>query len=199
MRALFVSLLMLISASAIGQENYFYFALDINKPLSNTQWVDATSAAGVKAGYRIFITPKFSAGLDVGTATFDQYNPTETHQNGNGATTTDFFKYIYSYSAVVSGQYNFSVGNGERFFPYVGLGLGANNNEYVVYYNIYQDTDASWGFLARPEAGILARIGRSFGVMAAIHYDYSTNKSNRFDYSGFSSAGIQVGVVFISL
>jgi hypothetical protein len=200
MKTCIISALMLTTTLAFAQEKYFYLALDINKPMVNTKWIDAVSAHGFKAGYRGFINPKFSAGIDIGSTTFEQYNPTETHQNGNGAVTTDYFKYIYSYSAVVSGQYNFQIGNGETLFPYAGLGLGANNNEYVLYYNIYQDSERSWGFLARPEAGILVKIGRgSFGAMAAIHYDYSTNKSDKFNYSTFSNVGVQIGVILMEL
>jgi hypothetical protein len=199
MKGLLAAAFVLFTCNLLAQENYFYFNWDINKPVSNTEWINKTSAAGFQAGYRVFINPKFSAGVDVSTVTYDQYKPTETTFNGNGATTTDLFKYIYSYSAVVSGQYNFTVGNGERFFPYVGLGAGANYNNYVVYYNIYQNTEAAWGFLARPEAGMLVRLGRTFGLMGAVHYDYSTNKSVKFDYSGFSSAGVRIGIVFIQL
>src|SRR5690606_20460245 len=99
----------------------------------------------------------------------------------------------------VSGQYYFPLGEKERFFPYVGLGLGANRNEYNVYYNIYTDTDRVFGFLARPEAGIIVRIGerRRTGIMAAVHYDYSTNKSDDFDYDNFSSVGVQLGIVLL--
>jgi hypothetical protein len=108
---------------------------------------------------------------------------------------------VYSYSAALSGQYNLSVGDGETFFPYAGLGLGAVNNEYVLYYNVYKDAERSWGFLARPEAGILVKFSkrRSFGAMAAIHYDYATNKSEKFDYGNFSALGFQIGLMFMEM
>jgi len=66
-----------------------------------------------------------------------------------------------------------------------------------LYYNIYEDTERSWGFLARPEIGVLFRFTErgSVGVMAAIHYDYSTNKSVKFDYDHFSSFGFQIGLM----
>lgn len=184
-----------------AQEKYFYLTLDVNKPLSNTEWIGNTSAQGFKAGYRVFINRKFSAGLDLGSTTLQQYRPTETYANGNGAITTDYFKYIYSYSAAVSGQYNLEVGDGETLFPYVGLGLGANNNQYVLHYNAYQQADGGWGFLARPEAGLLLKIGRrgSFGAMAAVHYDYSTNQSEQFSYTNFSTVGFQVGLILLDL
>jgi hypothetical protein len=197
-----IILAMLLSANiAFAQRKYFYVALDVNKPLNNTEWIKDASAKGGRAGYRVFINPKFSAGLDLSWTTYDQYQPTATYENGNGAVTTDYLKYIYSYSAALSAQYNFKVGNGETFFPYAGLGLGANNNEYVLYYNIYEDAERSCGFLARPEAGILVKFTkrRSIGAMAAVHYDYSTNKSENYNYNTFSTIGFQVGLVFIDL
>ena len=194
-----VIFLIFASIAGIAQDKYFYINLDVNTPLSNTDWISSTSARGLRAGYRVFLNEKFSAGLDISWSAFDQYLPTQTIENGNGAITTDYFKYIYSYSVAASGQYNFKVGDGETLIPYAGLGLGAMNNEYVLYYNIYKDTERSWGFLARPEAGLLVKIGRrrSIGAMAAVHYDYATNQSEKFNYNRFSALGFQIGVVFV--
>jgi hypothetical protein len=180
-----------------AQDKYIYLNLDVQKPTSNTAWIEDISAAGGKLGYRGFIRPNFSAGLDIGWSNFDQYEPTSTKQNPTGAITTDYFHYIYSYSGVVSGQYYFKEEDEDRFFPYAGLGLGANTNEYVLYYNIYEDAERSWGFLARPEIGVLFRFtGRgSLGIMAALHYDYSTNKSDKFQYNNFSALGFQIGLM----
>ena len=198
MKKIILFALVIISHAGVAQDKYFYINLDVNKPLSNTSWIKDVSGRGGRAGYRAFITEKFSAGVDFGWNYFDQYNPTETVQNPTGAMTTDYFKYINSYSAVISGQYYFPIGKGETLFPYAGLGLGANNNEYKIYYNIYDDREQSWGFLARPEAGILVKFGprRSIGAMAALHYDYSTNRSDKFGYRNFSTAGFQFGLIF---
>jgi hypothetical protein len=194
----FVIALMFVS-EANAQNKYFYVTLDVQKPLTNTTWINGASAKGGRVGYRGFISPKFSAGVDIGWMSFDEYKPTETVEITNGAITTDYFNYIYSYSAVASAQYNFTIGDGDLFFPYVGVGLGANRMEYVQYYNIYSDGDKSWGFLARPEAGILVRFGkrRALGAMAAVHYDYSTNSTDLYRYNNFSTVGFQIGVMLM--
>lgn len=191
---------LLSCSNLLAQEKYIYLSLDATKPMSNTAWIDDITVAAGKLGYRGFIRPNFSAGLDLGWANFDQYEPTSTKQNPTGAITTDYFHYIYSYSGVVSGQYYFKAEDEDRFFPYAGLGLGANTNEYVLYYNIYEDTERSWGFLARPEVGILFRFTErsSLGILAALHYDYSTNKSEKFNYNNFSSVGFQLGLISMS-
>ncbi len=200
MRIIIFSVCFLSSGLLLGQQKYLYLDLDINKPLSNTEWINGVSIAGGKLGYRGFIRPNFSAGVDIGWSSFDDYEPTTTKQNPTGAITSDYFHYIYNYSAVVSGQYYLRTEEEDRFFPYAGLGLGANTNEYVLYYNIYEDSQRSWGFLARPEAGLLFRFTDrgSLGVMAAIHFDYSTNKSDKFNYNNFSALGFQIGLMSMS-
>ena len=198
-RLILLTLFLCSSLVGLAQENYLYINWDVNTPLTNKTWIDRTSTRGAKIGYRMFLGQerRISAGVDINWAQFDEYKPKETFENSSGAITTDYFNYIYHYGLTASGQYYFPLGEGERFFPYVGLGLGANYNDYVVYYNIYSDRDKAFGFLARPEAGILVRLGsrRKVGIMAAVHYDYSTNKTNDFDYSSFSTVGFQVGIM----
>jgi len=195
--------LILLSGSAIAQESYFYFNWDVNVPLTNTSWISGTSSRGAKFGFRKFIGQerRFAAGLDVNWAYFQEYKPTETFQQQNGAITTDYFNDIFQFGLAASGQYYFPVGDRERFLPYAGLGLGASLNAFSTSYNIYTDEESSWGFLARPEAGILVRIGarRRFGLMAAGHYDFSTSKSASYGYDNFSNAGFQLGIMMMQL
>lgn len=194
-------LLLLFPLFAEAQENYFYVSWNGNIPLSGKDYIDNASGRGAKIGYRGFFgrNRNFSAGVDLNWAQYDQYKPKETFQNESGAITTDYFNYIYSYGLTLNSQYYFPLGDKETFFPYVGLGVGVNRNEYTVYYNIYTDTDRVFGFLARPEAGILVRIGerKRVGAMAAVHYDFSTNSSDELDYKNFSTVGFQLGIIFL--
>jgi hypothetical protein len=201
MKKIFFLLLMFAGVTAVAQPKYFYLSADYNAPMSNKDWISKGSIQGIKIGYRGFITDRFSAGLDLGSSAIHEYKPRTTIENNSGAITTDYFNYVYSYSAVISGQYNFLVGDGDIVFPYAGLGLGANYNEYTQYYNIYNDTNNAFGFLARPEAGVLVRFGarRSMGVIAAVHYDYSTNKSPDFGYRNFTTVGFNLGLMFMDL
>ncbi len=198
----FLIVLLGLSASwATAQDNFFYLSWNYQVPLSNTDWLDASSARGGKIGYRFFVLEdRLTMGVDLSWITFNQYQPTQTFQQDNGAITTDYFKFIYNYGATLSAQYYFPVSDRKILFPYAGLGLGANYNDFTLYYNIYSDSYTSWGFLARPEAGIVVRFGayRSLGAIAAVHYDYSTNKNENFDYSSFNTVGFKLGVVLMN-
>jgi hypothetical protein len=203
MKKFFTIALLTVCAAAMAQERYFYVALDVNKPVSNTSWINSTSTSGLKAGFRVFLNnnDRISLGVDVSSQTYDEYKPKRTIEKPGGAVTTDYYNYIYSYSAVASGQYYFPLGEERMVLPYAGLGVGANLNEYIKYYNIYSDIDRKWGFVARPEAGILVRFSKrkSIGAIAAVHYDYSTNKTEQFGYRNFNSIGFQVGLMFMQL
>jgi hypothetical protein len=189
-------------SQGMAQNNYVYINWDINKPLTNTEWVESTSTRGGKVGYRFFFTEhrKFSLGVDYSWTSFEEYAPTQTFVNGSTAITTDYLKFVYQSALAISGQYYLNGGKSDWFFPYAGLGMGVNRNRYVMNFNVYSNEDKTFGFLARPELGLLAKFGRdrNVGVMAAMHYDYASNKSEDFDYKRFTSMGFQVGVFFMN-
>jgi opacity protein-like surface antigen len=195
MKKLIILFLSCFAFTSHAQHNYLYVGLDISKP-STPDFVNETSANGIKIGYRFFVSDRFSVGIDFNRNIYDQYQPKQTFSTENGHLTTDYFTYIYSFGVAASGQYNFNLN--DKFFPYVGLGLGALNNEYVIYYNIYKEGDQHWGFVVRPEAGIIAKLGRSVGAFASITYDYTTNKSEYFELDKFSTVGFQLGLVLMS-
>jgi outer membrane protein W len=198
-RYIFLVLFIILGMVSYAQESVFYFSWDITAPQTNKNWIGTTSSRGAKVGYRHFLGDdrRFSAGLDVNWAYYQEYKPTETFLIPGGAITTDYFNEIFSMGITATGQYYFPVGNREHFFPYTGIGLGASRNDYSVYYNIYEEQDSKWGFLARPEAGILIRPStrRRLGIVAAVHYDYATAGSDNYDYNSFSAIGFQLGVM----
>ena len=193
--------LLLGGVTAQAQESYFYFNWDVNKPLSNKEWLDNTSTRGAKLGFRKFVGQdrQIAVGADLNWSFFQEYKPTETFQKPGGAITTDYFNDLFVAAITAQGQYHFSVGDSEHIFPYVGIGLGASRNEYTVSYNVYKDMETSWGFIARPEAGILLRPGmfRKLGITAAVHYDYSTARSSAYNYSNFTTVGFQLGLMLM--
>jgi len=196
MKKLFLIICCFASITAHAQRNYLYVGLDISKP-SAPDFVNETSASGIKIGYRFQIKDRFYAGIDFNRNTYDHYEPTETYATTNGHITTDYFSYIYSFGVAASGQYHFNWNN-QKVVPYVGIGLGAMNNEYALFYNIYKEGDQHWGFLVRPETGVIARLGRSLGAFASLTYDYTTNKSEYFKLKGFQTLGLQFGLVLMS-
>jgi hypothetical protein len=198
---IFVLCLISSLASAQDFDGYFALGIDVTKPVSNTKWINAPGV-GVKAGLQRFVNERWSLGGDFNWGTYSKYFPTETFYQSNGAFTsaftTDYFKYIYSYNLVLSARHYYPTTN-KHFLPFLGLGLGGSENKYTIYYNRYSDQTKVFGFLARPEAGVLIRFSerRSIGALATIHYDYSTAASSKQGYSNFSGVGISLSVMAI--
>ncbi|HEY4655231.1 MAG TPA: outer membrane beta-barrel protein [Cyclobacteriaceae bacterium] len=186
-----------VSVQAQDFDRYFYLSWMGSKPLSNTSWNDESTGKGVRFGYRKIINEKFAAGFDYTWATYDKYFPTATFEEGTRAITTDYFNYVYSYGLTLSGQYFLPFAT-ERVMPFVGIGAGVALNRYVQYYNIYTEEDQTWGFLGRPEVGVLFPFGGKWGATISGQYNFSTAKSDYFGYDGFNSLSVNVGVVLMS-
>ena len=200
-RLLFLFILAVSIAHGITAQDfdgYYTASLDINQPVANTNWVNTLSGPGVRLGYHRFLNEKFSLGGDINWGTYKQYQPTETIQNQSGAVTTDYFKYVYAYGIVLSGRYYIPTSR-RLIKPYAGLGLGAAYNKYTLFYNTYTDQTKAWGFLARPEAGLLFRFNerRSIGATIGLHFDYSTAQAKSYGYNSFSNIGFTIGLIGI--
>ena len=183
----------------LGQDKVFdrhlSFSWDINSPLSNTNFIKNTSVKGVMVSYRQRINNHLFLGIDLNNVTYHDYSPRQTYFLDGGAVTTSFYKYVVAYDVTLGGDYYFSPE--KRLSPFAGLGVGANYNSYKLYYNIYSSEASGWGVLVRPQAGAILKIGEemSWGVLAAIHYDYSTAASKDFAYTNFTNIGFRVGIV----
>jgi len=176
-------------------ERMFSFSWDINTPMSNRDYIDKTSLKGFHLSYREKISDHLYMGGDFNTAIYDSYTPRQTHLIESGAVTTDMHKYVTTYGLTLSGDYYFTPE--KRLSPFVGIGAGANFNLYNLYYNIYSSGDTGWGFLAHSQAGAILKMGanRNWGIVGAVHYDYSTSVSKSFAYANFTNLGFRVGVV----
>lgn len=180
-------------------DRYFFFGSDIVKPMNNTTFINTFSVKGFQVGYRERINDQFYVGVDFNSSTLSQHDPRQTYHTSTGDLTAEFFKYVVTYNATLAGEYYFSPE--KRLNPFAGLGIGANYNSYSMFYNVFTPKDNSWGVVFRPQAGVLYKLGReqSWGVIAAVHYDYSTARSDYFGYSGFTTLGFRIGVVVTRL
>ena len=179
-------------------DRYFSLSWEYNAPLANTSdWIGNASATGARLTYKKMINDRFAAGVDFTWNVFDEYEPTQTFENGSGAITTDYFKYTYGYGFAASGQY-FLPFSTTKVMPYVGLGLGAALNRYTLYYNVYSEGDDSWGFLARPEIGVMFPFGGKVGAQIGVRYDFSTADSEYFELDKPSNLAVNVGLVLMS-
>src|SRR5579871_2319236 len=90
---------------------YVSIGWDFNAPLSNTQFVGATSSAGVRISYRKRINDvdNLWVGFDFGAVSYSQYVPYRTYFSTStaAATSTDFHNYATVYTITCNLDYFF--------------------------------------------------------------------------------------------
>lgn len=224
----FVSLLMITSVSSYAQyyydrskvkaksvqdetkdfTKYISLGWDFNTPLSNTQFINSTSSAGVRLSYRKRLNDvdNLWAGFEFGAASYSQYYSYQTYFSSSSATSSDFYNYVNTYSLAFSIDY-FFLPLEKKIAPYLGLSLGAASTNFTQYYNVNKVNDNAWGVQVKPELGVLAspKTNGAWKIKAAVHYDYASNTTdfvkNDFlllrgsDYKNFMNVGLQIGIV----
>lgn len=199
MRNLFFIILMGLSHVVFGQyfDKTYGVSLNVNAPLSNTEYVSNVSARGFRLAYREMINEKLFGGIDLTNSSLTEHKPRQTYTSGSSAITTDIFNYTYNYGATLTIDY--LLNTEKKLMPYAGLGVGASFVRYQQYYNVYTSQSDGWGVLIRPQLGVLYRLreNSSWAFQAAFHYDYSSAKSEELALGSFSLIGLQVGFVVL--
>jgi len=76
--------------------------------------------------------------------------------------------------------------------------LGGQYLNQSLYYNVYVSDEDGWGFVARPEAGVIIKPNefKEWGFLIAANYSYATNKTELLNLDSFKNFGITIGIGF---
>lgn len=176
---------------------YYNIDWQFNFPLGNN-FADKASGWGMnfEAGY--YLTENFAVGG------FMSYHSNHKHLSresiplsDNGTLTTDRQHTLFQLPFGVTGRYTF---NREGMFqPYVSLKTGPQFARLKSNFNVFQESDNTWGFYISPEIGmnIFPWVYRP-GIHVAAYYSYATNKGSVLTYGedGMSNFGLRLGVAF---
>ena len=165
----------------------------IATPVS-TNYLKETSLAGGSVEYRKFIKQNMSVGIGLAWNSFEQYIPPKVYEkpDGSQALYTDFVHQVYTLPIYLNAHYYF--GGGDKMKPYAGIGLGAQYSEQSAYYNIFVTEEENWGFVARPEVGLLYRFNNDFGLHGNVGFNYATNKNDAFKIDDLKHVYYSIGI-----
>ena len=165
----------------------------IATPLS-TNYLKETSLRGGSVEYRRFLKQNMSVGIGFSWNSFEQYIPPKVYEkpDGSQALYTDFVHQVYTLPIYLNAHYYLK--GGDKVKPYAGIGLGAQYSEQDAYYNIFVTEEKNWGFVARPEIGLLYRISNYFGLHANVGFNYATNNSEDFKIDDLKHVYYSIGI-----
>lgn len=194
----FIFLIASVTTTAQSYQSAFHVGWNTLMPLSDKEFTNKTSSAGMRVGFTKFVSDHFGFGLEGSYNTLNDYVPLKTYGFPGGAITADVYNYLYYFTVTANAQYYFIQGG--KFIPYAALGMGVAFNEYRIFYNVYEDADSQQGFVVRPEVGTLFRIREyaSWGLKSSVSYDYATSKSEYLDVDEFSGLSFQIAVVLFT-
>jgi len=202
-------ILIFISAACMGSlsaqketstwhlDNFMTFNWQIATPIS-TNYLKETSLAGGNFEYRRFLKPNMSVGIGFSWNSFEQHIPPQVYEKPDGSRQlyTDFIHQVYTLPMYLNAHYYF--GSGEKMKPYAGIGLGAQYSEQSAYYNIFVTEEKNWGFVARPEAGLLYKLSNYLGLHGNVGFNYATNKNDAFKIESLKHVYYSIGIYWNS-
>jgi len=182
-----------LSAQDWRLENLMTFNWQIATPLS-TNYLKETSLAGGNFEYRRLIKPNLSVGIGFSWNSFEQYIEPKVYDRPDGSRQiyTDFVHQVYTLPMYLNAHYYFK--SGDKLKPYAGIGLGAQYSEQSAYYNIFVTEEDNWGFVARPEAGLLFKLSNYFGIHGNVGFSYATNKNESLKIDELKHVYYNVGI-----
>lgn len=177
----------------------FYSNIDwqFNFPISNS-FADKASGWGMNFEGGYYLTDNFSVGAFLAYHSNHKYIPRETISLGdNSSINTDQQHTQFQLPFGVTGRYTF---NREGMFqPYISVKAGPQFARLKSTFNVFQNSDNTWGFYVSPEIGmnIFPWVYRP-GIHVAAYYSYATNKGNvlTYDVDGMSNFGLRLGIAF---
>ena len=177
----------------------FYSNIDwqFNFPISNS-FTEKGSGWGMNFEGGYYLTENLAIGGFLAYHSNHKYIPRQTISMGdNSSLNTDQQHTLFQMPFGVTGRYTFD--REGMLQPYVSLKVGPQYAKLKTTYNVFENSDNTWGFYISPEIGmnIFPWVYRP-GIHIAAYYSYATNKGSVMTYGvdGMSNFGLRLGIAF---
>lgn len=191
-----VGLLLVMNASAqqgVLQMNINYATAFPTGSFKNE--ISSNSFRGWNANVMYGINKRISVGLGMAFQDFYKKYPREIYKTPDGGELSAVVtKSIQTIPILVQGRYNLMPEGTVQ--PYVGLGVGADLVMYQKLYGEFGNTDNSFQFAARPEAGVYVPFHKNGTTGLTIGGAYNFTPYNKSDISNLNNLSLFAGIKF---
>jgi outer membrane protein len=170
---------------AFAQHSFsIQYALGFGGTMNN--YITSTSVRGATFEYKIYPQPNISIGIDAGWNHFYERRAYDTYTQGTRSLSGVQYRYANVVPIFVTTSYYLSPGN--KFNPFVGLGVGTLFFSRYVDMGIFRVTEDEWHFALKPEAGVLVSLNPEMDLILGLRYNnaFATNDTAEQSFMAFN-------------
>lgn len=159
-----------LGVSAQSKTNVHY---GMALPMGDTKdFINPASFRGGTFEYERLVKSNIGVGFLLGWNTFYEAKDRDTYPLGDGAITSNQYRYLNTIPVQLTGKYYFA-GDDATVRPYIGLGFGTYYIEQRNENGLFSANADGWSWALAPKAGVLIPI--NFKASCSVSFDYSTS------------------------
>ena len=142
-------------------------------------FISQPSFRGATVEFRKMVNPNIGVGMTFGWNTFYEEMSRESYTVGSSTLTGKQFRYSNNFPILLVGDYYLSPG--EKFNPFVGLGIGTIYTRRNTDMNLYTVEQEAWNFALQPEVGFLYSLTDGAAIIVAGRFNQGFKAGNELD------------------
>ncbi|HMG94103.1 MAG TPA: OmpW family outer membrane protein [Chryseolinea sp.] len=195
-KILSVFVIMLFAGGALQAQSSFTVAYSMGFGTGDLgDFVSQASFRGANIEFRKMVQPNIGIGLTFGWNVFYEELTRESYTVGTSTLTGKQFRYSNNFPMLLGANYYFSPG--EKFNPFVGLGVGTIYTRRNTDMNLYTMEQEAWNFALAPEVGFLYNLTDGAAINVSGRYNHGFKAGNELD-SDQSYFTLNVGFSFLN-
>lgn len=157
-------------------------------------FISQPSFRGANLEFHKAVQPNIGVGLIVGWNVFYEALDRDTYTYGNSSLNGKQYRYSNNVPLLLSTNYYFKPG--EKFNPFVGLGIGTIYTKRNTDMNLYTVKQEAWNFALQPEVGFHYMLSDGAALIVAGRYNHGFKAGNELT-SAQSYFTLNVGFAFL--
>jgi|SRR5688572_16981583 len=188
--------IILVTCGALNAQSNFTVAYSMGFAAGDlADFVSQASFRGATMEFRKMVQPNVGVGLTFGWNVFYEELSRESYTVGASTLTGKQFRYSNHFPMLLGGTYYLSPG--EKFNPFVGLGIGTIYTRRNTDMNLYTVEQEAWNFALQPEVGFLYSVTDGAALFVSGRFNQAFKAGNELD-SDQSFFTLNVGFSFMN-
>jgi outer membrane protein len=172
--------LTLVTMGALNAQSNFNISYSMGFASGDlADFISQASFRGAQMEFRRMVTPNIGVGLTFGWNVFYEELSRETYTVGSSSLTGKQFRYSNNFPMLIGANYYLSPG--EKFNPFVGLGIGTIYTRRNTDMNLYTVEQEAWNFALAPEVGFMYSLTDGAAVLISGKFNQGFKAGNELD------------------